>query len=411
MYLLKATGSENSGVPNEDDRKHSGTSHMSKFTNVWAKDFHVSPFNSRLGSYSLAAVDPFYQDPPRVDNNIVLRSSEKHPKLVARIFSEDSPKDPSLLTASQVLAFIGSWWWVGFLTFPRILKEAYKLYFKRSLQVFFRPEVVPTSIGRRSTKIERDLESFFRRYLAHVVSQADGTIKISYTPAPGLGGPQELLPLNTSNAKATDLLEIKVTSPAFYSRFVHYNHTAEALDRECLFTDERNRTVWISNPQVLKMLSLQHREAIELPSGFDYFADSVGWQLLRFFRCPPAAPSYPDAEKADSPAFVREDIRPKNFSAFDKYVMQHCADGWLYRRCVIRLFLAERTVFGFTEVIDFLDVVVRICLILGTSWVVPNDLMNLYRFGEAGALTGGFTILKALAFNTIHVWSSIKGAF
>ena len=129
-----------------------------KFTNTWQKDFHVSPFNSRKGSYRLSALDPFapsLTNPGFINNTITLNSSKAHAKLVARIFSTDPSIDPSLMTLWQKVRFIMSWWWVGFVTFPRIVREAGKLFFRRKLHVWYRPEVLRESIGRKETARER----------------------------------------------------------------------------------------------------------------------------------------------------------------------------------------------------------------------------------------------------------------
>jgi hypothetical protein len=42
-----------------------------------------------------------------------------------------------------------------------------------------------------------------------------------------------------------------VLTPAFFSRLVHYAHSSEVFDRECVFTDERNRIIWVSKPALL----------------------------------------------------------------------------------------------------------------------------------------------------------------
>ena len=129
-----------------------------RFTNTWGKDFHVSPFNSRKGSYALSANDPFFpylSGNGQVNNTITLSSSKNHPKLVARVFSTQPTIDPSNLTFWTTLSFVTSWWWVGFVTFPRIVREAAKLFFRRRLHVWFRPEVLKDSIGRQGTKDER----------------------------------------------------------------------------------------------------------------------------------------------------------------------------------------------------------------------------------------------------------------
>jgi hypothetical protein len=84
----------------------------------------------------------------------VLKSSGNHAKLVARVFAEGNTQNPASIGAFEFLSLLASWFWVGFVTFPRILREAWKLYFKRKLAVFFRPEVMSTSLGRKHTKDE-----------------------------------------------------------------------------------------------------------------------------------------------------------------------------------------------------------------------------------------------------------------
>lgn len=135
-----------------------GSTPPSTFSNTWTKDFHVSPFNSRKGSYSLNASDPFVSTPtavPSINNIITLSSSKGHPKLVASIKSTASSIDPSSIGFVEFIQFIASWWWVGLVTFPRIVKEAAKLFFKRKLYVWYRPEVLQSSIGRTATSYER----------------------------------------------------------------------------------------------------------------------------------------------------------------------------------------------------------------------------------------------------------------
>lgn len=62
-----------------------------RFSSSWVKDFHVSPFNSRKGSYALSAKDIYTER--QIDNVITLSSSKDHLKLVARIFSTGSSLD------------------------------------------------------------------------------------------------------------------------------------------------------------------------------------------------------------------------------------------------------------------------------------------------------------------------------
>jgi DUF1365 family protein len=150
MYLLKSTQAEE--VENNVSKGES----TQIFKNTWEKDFHVSPFNSRRGRYSLTASDAFHNTgaPPNFDNTIVMKSSKDHAKLVARVFSDGEPIDPTTASFCSVARFLTRWGWVGFFTFPRILKEAFNLFYRRKLHVWLRPEVLPTSLSRMATSLE-----------------------------------------------------------------------------------------------------------------------------------------------------------------------------------------------------------------------------------------------------------------
>ncbi|MCJ1426546.1 hypothetical protein MMC29_004449, partial [Sticta canariensis] len=160
------------------------------FSNKWAKDFHVSPFNSRKGSYTLNAFDPFFPKMSGsgvVNNTATLSSSKGHVKLVARIFSTQDSIDPSSLSGWERLRFVAAWWWVGFVTFPRIVREAGKLFFRRRLHVWYRPEVLKDSIGRRETVDERIIEQCFRDFLRSHVENSNLEVPLKYTSATSIG--------------------------------------------------------------------------------------------------------------------------------------------------------------------------------------------------------------------------------
>ena len=127
---------------------------------TWPKDFHVSPFHSRDGSYSLLAADPLADSSGRIsiNNNITLKSSEGPVKLVASVFSTGNVIDPQKMTTWSTFLFLASWWWVGLNTYPRIVREAGKLFMKRKMGVklYFRPEInQETSVPREETATER----------------------------------------------------------------------------------------------------------------------------------------------------------------------------------------------------------------------------------------------------------------
>ena len=103
LYLLRPGSSDEDSESSEDNK----SDNTLFFKETWQKDFHVSPFNSRKGTYSLRAIDPvaaFEQyGHVKVDNTIVLRSDKGHPKLVARVFSTEPPTPALTVETLQLL--------------------------------------------------------------------------------------------------------------------------------------------------------------------------------------------------------------------------------------------------------------------------------------------------------------------
>ncbi|ORY08338.1 hypothetical protein BCR34DRAFT_589999 [Clohesyomyces aquaticus] len=372
MYLLDGSSA---GTPGTAESEPSEPIASKKhFRDLWSKDFHVSPFNSRKGSYSLKALDPFpflgsmsESTGPIIDNTITQKSSKDHAKIVARVFSTGEPLDPAALGILGTARFLLAWWWVGLVTFPRILKEAKNLYFKYGLHVWLRPEVLLSSVARLPSGAEEALQDAFESHLKHLVQHAMEPLHVMYiTCIPGR--PRvELAPNPTTTDETGNVkrLEIRVLSPVFYTRFVHYAHTREALDREGIFTDEKNRTIWISHPELLHSLlpHLKSKSSAENPRSIqrNYFAEKR-WTLLRKLRCPPAEPVYPTIPKPLEGEV--HDICPRSFSDLDAFVRgaQTDDDAAIYRRTVTKVFLAQRIAFGFVEVLDAIDFLLRTIL-------------------------------------------------
>ncbi|KAL6707285.1 hypothetical protein ACN47E_004273 [Coniothyrium glycines] len=342
----------------------------SKFTDVWMKDFHVSPFNSRKGSYALKALDPFPHatfEAPTIDNTITLKSSKDNAKVVARLFSTQKAIDPDSLGFAGALYFILSWWWVGLVTFPRIIREAIKLFFKRKLHVWYRPEVLTSSIGRLPTASEIILHGVFRDYLRQLVQQSSQPFCITFKAGiPNVATEMIETKRQSHNSETVRNIELRVLTPAFYSRLVHYNTTSEAMDRECVFTDERNRTLWVCRPQLLSRL-LSERNSLHIAKHDIERAprsclDELRWQLLKKLRCAPPEPAYSVTPQNLSSRAT--DIRNRPYSELDQF-MRSSVDiehAGLYRRTVTETFLAERFSLGFTGVVDMLDILLRAVL-------------------------------------------------
>ena len=298
-----------------------------RFTNTWVKDFHVSPFNSRKGSYTLSALDPFMEvgNAGSIDNTITLKSSKDHPKLVVRIFSEGTSIDPMKISSWTKTRFLAQWCLVGFATFPRILEQAAVLFFQRKLHEWFRPEVLPTSIGRRPTSAEITLEAFFSKYLEDLVQNCAVHIQVTYHSR--LPDRQVCIFKSSRTAscgKPPEQLEIKVLTPAFFSRFVHYAHSSEIFGRECVFTDEKNRTIWVSKPALLPALLDSTTSDYQHIKSHGPLNSTRLW-ILKRLRCPPPVQSYPFTPQAGE----GQDIRRMTHSPLDRFIRVRCNDNAL----------------------------------------------------------------------------------
>ncbi|KAI8930879.1 hypothetical protein NX059_011896 [Plenodomus lindquistii] len=441
MYLLDGSsppspprtsaGSDVSG----DSEPEAVVPTKSRFTDVWMKDFHVSPFNSRKGSYALKALDPFPSvtyDDPKIDNTITLKSSKDHGKLVARLFSTGKAIDPETMGVLGTARFVLSWWWVGLVTFPRIVREAGKLFFKHKLNVFYRPEVQSTSIGRSPTASEITLHKVFSAYLHELVAQTSENFCITFRG--GISNiPVEIISSNREPTpdRPTRNLEIRVLTPAFYSRLVHYAYTSEAIDRECVFTDERNRTLWLCRPQLLPLL-LSSKNSLNVTEKEQRFVkrnylDEIRWRLLKRLRCAPPDPVY----SATPESFTLNDIRSRPLSELDRFVRSEKGNEFAgeYRRAVTKTFLAQRFAFGVSEVIGGVDLLVRVVLSYfavlqlfvwdgrregdGIAWPMKSaeGLMSQTSQGSPGegAVAWWWVLKSAAVVSFCHTYQWLKG--
>ncbi|EXF76641.1 hypothetical protein CFIO01_13548 [Colletotrichum fioriniae PJ7] len=376
-----------------------------RMTKTWPKDFHVSPFNSRKGSYALSATDFFPPPPPAdgaggaagtdyeytLDSTITLSSSKHHPKIVARLFNSAPAIDPATMTSLQKLVFLARWWWVGFVTFPRIVKEAAILSLRKGLHVWFRPEPLKESIGRKADATESQLEPVFRAYLRHLVAQSAAAIAVTYIPAGisptragagggagGGGGLTEtmLSPAAQKNPKRAEHLDLKVLTPVFYTRFVRYAHDLEAIC--CEFQD--NGTLWISQPEVLPKLILKKPAP---PLKTTNVQDYIYFRAIRTLRQRPGRIERPLTSATKSPGAGKDggvqkvDIRDFRISSMDGFVLGQTdrQTRSAYRSLVLRSFLADRLALGSVELLDLQHLILR----AGVAWILSSTVAPLMR--------------------------------
>lgn len=326
------------------------------FKHQWPKDFHVSPFNSRKGSYSLLASDPLKATSEHrvpIDTTITLKSSKGHGKIVARLVSEGHAIDPSSMSVLHKTGFLLSWWWVGFVTFPRIVREAGRLWFQRQLHVWYRPEPLKESVGRHADSAEQTLELVFRRYLRSLADQCQAAVAVKYIPS-GMSDSSNELMLSPSAKTAADVFEqidFKVLTPAFYPRFVSYAH-----DLEALFSELREScTIWVSRPDLLpKLLFKKSAPVLQARSLLDF----AFFEAIRYLRRRPEKIVRPltSSQTPDQPPTGTSvvDIRDFRISSMDAFVLsqEDIAMRKQYRGLVLRLFIADRLAFSSLLLVD-----------------------------------------------------------
>ncbi|KAK9441956.1 hypothetical protein VB005_06600 [Metarhizium brunneum] len=236
MYLFPASG--NAGV----------------FRQTLGKDFHVSPFNSRKGAYTLSTLDP--ADEGEISVAITLRSSKGRPKLVARWWSVTPAIDPEMLSTIQALWLLICWGSNILTTFLKILFQAILLAQVRKLEIWYRPEPSPSALPRRPTAAETFLQSIFVRYMEYLVNTASGKHGVltrleEQDGEKSCSRSYSLLHLRVSQQPSHEALSLRVHTPQFYRQLITYGTLSDYLSYTLLHPYEENHTAWSSDAQAL----------------------------------------------------------------------------------------------------------------------------------------------------------------
>ena len=222
------------------------------------------------------------------------------------------------------------------------------------------------------TDEERHLESFFREFLEHVVGHASKPLRVVYEAAHHEGEVVMYSPGFTYEEDHQRTLTLKVVSPGFYSRFVHYAHTKEAIDRECLATDEKNSTLFVKNAGELPILLDAIQSSRMKGHSKPCILEQVRWSWLRRLRCLPPESSYHGNGGPES-EYTVTDIRSFADSELDIFVKHRCSDASVYQRVVIKLFLAQRFALGVPVLVTVLDWLVRVVFIVAAMYCADHS--------------------------------------
>jgi hypothetical protein len=257
------------------------------------------------------------------------------------------------------------------------------------------------------TRILSELSKIFKDYLLLLVNQSEKPFHIRLHTATPDHPMQEIVSTHQSELDSQPLdLELRVLTPAFYSRFVHYAHSSEAFDRECIFTEDKNRTLWISRPQLLPLL-LDKPDLLEIDGRVQVTRDTLDelrWTFMKKLRCAPYPPAYAVSTPSLAELMV-QDVRSLPFSELDQCVrsLRGRARAGEYRRSVTKLFLAQRFGFGYGQVVGLLDLIARV--LLSCLGVMQLTVWRV-RIEQAG--TGGCTTKMLRDGNLALCFSNVR---
>ncbi|KAM0212993.1 hypothetical protein ACHAQI_004513 [Fusarium lateritium] len=218
------------------------------------------------------------------------------------------------------------------------------------------------SIGRPANKTERVLEGAFRQYLKHLVEESPTPIAVRYMPSGVVEASAEVLMSQTiGSSEPANEIEVKILSPVFYSRFVHYAHDSEALFCELA----ESCTFWTDKPELLIKVFLKKGSA---PFHASNLIDYTYFQLIKSLRRRPNKIEKPSMATPLLPQGV--DIRGFRMSSMDAFVLAQ-EDVELkkaYRTAVVRLFVADHITLGSMGLLGMMEFVGRV----GISWAVAS---------------------------------------
>ena len=360
-----------------------------RFKQEWTKDFHVSPFNDRMGSYSASVLDPFphrengvkgeSRADYRLDNTIVLKDPEGVAKLVTRIFSASSPLDPAALTWWQATLFRARWAWIGLLTDVRILKEARNLWMVKKLSVFYRPEPRATSIGRKAIEEEVQIEAVFRQWLQQVADA--GRVSFQYTAAAGeaCGKNVEIHPSDDVTVGKTGDQEqvvgmiIQVLTPELYRQLVRTSDILPVLTKESSGVEDDQTTVVVSDSLALTTAveaKFDDRPQADIPNTWR-------WRIVQLLRTPKSLGLVlfeTAVRMLGFPGFVDTTLEMSRLDKIAFAVPSSRGSSLAWEESVLSILLADRLVFGSVRLLRFLAAMVQLALfvvvlVVGTRWL------------------------------------------
>ena len=163
---------------------------------------------------------------------------------------------------------------------------------------------------------------------------------------------------------STEALDVKITSPLFYSQLVRHSHITEFVAGALLTVPAESQTFYVSDPQVFLRLFDNRRKAPrpkESPPPQSAI-ESLRWRFLQWLRNISRRTRTMSASAHITTTV--QDIRPFPLSMLDEFAQrsENKNMGSSYRRAVLKLLVSDMVAFGEPAVLDAVDWL--ICILL-----------------------------------------------
>jgi hypothetical protein len=241
------------------------------------------------------------------------------------------------------------------MTNPRILREARILWIKK-LQVYYRPEVLETSIGRHESYEEAQLEPCFHLLLERLLQCSQEAPLLSYIPAAGpRRGVQETIRFSKFDPAhhTPHGIEIRVLTPAFYSQFVRFRNYREAFGKLYFDAPDSEKLVSISDRTAfLEMLSEIEQKDLETGRA------PLRWHVLAWLRGKPLTYSALFLTPMGSANAANRRVR--GLSPLDMLMLKNgnSITRRQYRRNVTTLLISDHLAAGSAQILRFYGFVI-----------------------------------------------------
>ncbi|KAI5778423.1 hypothetical protein EDC01DRAFT_634816 [Geopyxis carbonaria] len=292
------------------------------FAGTMEKDFHISPFNRRTGSYVIQVRDPVLEDEDgvnRVDVNMAVISTDGVKTMMARAYSTSAAFDLQNGSRWAGLWIAVSWGWNTFMALPQTFFEAWKIY-RRGIKVYTRPEPKSDSGRRNASAAEIRMQGLFIKFLRHRIAQYRVPVKINLTmPKYDISSTIALEMVLTNCAAVpkdkVKQLDLQILNARFFQRLLSVQDPRQMFDLDHTRQDAVHQTFLVNDLALLTSLVSLRDPGCKL----SYAQTSWQWKVLSWFRRRKTIQELDTASPSNHPATMHCDY---HLSEVDKFFLR-----------------------------------------------------------------------------------------